>query len=92
MEERRRPDDLGRALPRSLRLLEESEHRRLLEKWIFEGLTEEERDKIPPAIQDRARAHFRQVLDAALWEVADDRVADGPPAMQRLRERIEAQT
>ena len=75
-----------------LRLLEEAEHRRLLEKWILEGLGEEERKGIPSALLDRARAHFRQLADAALREVADNRVTDGPTAMQRLRERIEAQT
>ena len=75
-----------------LRLLQEAEHRRLLEKWIFEGLTEEERDRIPPAILDRARAHFREIAYTALREVADGRVADGPAAMERLRERIEART
>ena len=75
-----------------LRLLEEAEHRRLLEKWICEGLTEEEKNRIPPVLLDRARTYFRQLADAALLEVADDWVTDGPAAMQRLRERIEAQT
>ena len=75
-----------------LRLLAEAEHRRLLEKWVYEGLSEEERDRIPPALMDRVRAHFRQLADTALREVADDRVTDGPAAMQRLRERIETET
>ncbi len=74
-----------------LRLLEEAEHRRLLEKWVYEGLSEEERDRIPPALLERVRAHFRQLADAALRDVADDRVTEGPAAMQRLRERIEEQ-
>ena len=75
-----------------LRLLEEKEQRRLLEKWLYEGLTEEEKDRIPPALLDRVRAHFRQLADTALREVEDDRVTDGPTAMQRLRERIEEQS
>ena len=74
-----------------LRLLEEAEHRRLLEKWVYEGLSEEERDRIPPALLDRVRAHFRHLADTALRDVAADRVTDGPAAMQRLRERIEEQ-
>ena len=82
----------GEVVRHGLRLLEEAEHRRLLEKWIFEGLTEEERDRIPPAILVRARAHFREIADTALREVGDGRVADGPVAMERLRERIEART
>ena len=75
-----------------LRLLEEAEHRRLLEKWIYEGLSDEERDRIPSALLDRTRVHFRHLADAALEEVGDGGVADGPIAMQRLREHIEAQT
>ena len=72
-----------------LRLLEEAEHRRLLEEWIVEELTEEEQGRIPPELLDDVRAHFRQLADAALSEVAEDRHVDGPTAMQRLRERIE---
>lgn len=72
-----------------LRLLEEAEHRRLLEEWIVGGLTEEEQDRIPPDLLDDVRAHFRQLADAALSEVAEERHVDGPTAMQRLGERIE---
>lgn len=72
-----------------LRLLEQAQHRRLLEKWLYEGLSEEERDRVPPALLERVRAHFRQLAETALREVEDGRVADGPAAMQRLRERIE---
>ena len=72
-----------------LRLLEEAEHRRLLEKWVYEGMSEDERDRIPPGLLERVRTHFRQLVDAALREVAEDRVGDGPAAMERLRERIE---
>ncbi|WP_420635719.1 type II toxin-antitoxin system ParD family antitoxin [Candidatus Palauibacter sp.] len=74
-----------------LRLLEEAQHRRLLEKWLYEGLSEEERARVPPALLERVRAHFRQLAETALREVEDDRVTDGPAAMQRLKERIEEQ-
>ena len=66
-----------------------AENRRLLEKWIYEGLSEEEEEGVPPALLDRVRAHFRQLADTALRDVAEERVTDGPAAMQRLRERIE---
>ena len=75
-----------------LRLLEEAERRRLLEEWIVEGLTEEEQGRIPPELLDDVRAHFRQLADAALREVTEGRVVDGPTAMQRLRKRIEPGT
>ena len=65
------------------------QHRRLLEKWLYEGLSDEERDRVPPALLERVRAHFRQLAETALREVEDGRVTDGPAAMQRLRERIE---
>lgn len=78
------------AVRQGLRLLEETEHRRLLEDWILEGLTEEEQEGIPPELLDTVRAHFRKLVDAALTEVAEDGVADGPTAMQRLKERIKA--
>jgi len=75
-----------------LRLLEQLEHRRLLEKWMLEGLSEEEKDRIPPELLDRGRTHFRQLADDALREVADDRTSDGSAAMERLRRRIEGRT
>ena len=68
-----------------------AEDRRLLEKWIYEGLSEEEKDRVPPALLDRVNAHFRRLADTALREVEEERVTDGPAAMQRLRERIEQQ-
>lgn len=71
-----------------LRLLEEAEQRRLLEKWVYEGLSDDEQDRIPPALLESVKADFRQLLDDALRDVAEGRVSDGPEAMQRLVERI----
>ena len=66
-----------------------AQRRRLLEKWLYEGLSDEERDRVPPALLERVRAHFRQLAETALREVEDGRLTDGPAAMQRLRERID---
>lgn len=74
-----------------LRLLEEAEHRRLLEKWIFQGLSEEEVSGIPPELMERAKSHFHRLVDAALRQVDSGGVTDGPTAMDRLRGRIEGQ-
>ena len=71
-----------------LQLLEQAEQLRLLEKWIFAGLSDDEKDRIPPALLQSAKADFRQLLDDALREVAEGRVNDGPEALQRLLERI----
>lgn len=75
-----------------LRLLEQAEHRRLLEKWMLEGLSDEEKDRIAPELLERARVHLRQLVDDAFREVADDRTSDGPATMERLRRRIEGRT
>lgn len=46
-----------------LRMLEEAEHKRLLEKWLYEGLTDEETDRLPPELLERAKKHFRRLFD-----------------------------
>jgi len=74
-----------------LRLLEEAEHRRLLEKWMFQGLSEEEIDRIPPELMDRAKTHFHGLVDAALRQVDEGDVTEGPAVMDRLKGRIGGQ-
>ena len=69
----------------------ESSARRLLEQWLYEGLSEEEKARVPSALLDRLGAHFRQLAETALCEVADGGVTDGSSAMRRLREQIEEQ-
>jgi putative addiction module CopG family antidote len=73
-----------------LRLLEEAEHRRLLEKWLYEGLTAGEEEQLPDSLKERARAHFQGLVDTALQNRENGRVSDGPTAMERLREQLEA--
>ena len=75
-----------------LRLLEQSEHRRLLEKWIYDGLTEQEEEQLPADLKASARAHFRGLVDAAMQDVEHGRVTDGPSAMRRLREQLKARS
>lgn len=71
-----------------LRLLEQAEHRRLLEKWLYEGLTPEEEKRIPPALMKKVKAHFRKLVQEARDEIKAGRFVDGPTAMQQLREGI----
>ena len=73
-----------------LRLLEESEHRRLLEKWLCEGLSPEDESRLPDSVRERARSLLRDLVEKATEDVEGGRVAEGPTAMQRLRERLEA--
>jgi len=71
-----------------LRLLEQAERRRLLEKWLAEGLTSEEQAKIPADIL----ANFRSGIQAKIQEGLDalDRgdVVDGEAFFARWRQRL----
>jgi putative addiction module CopG family antidote len=73
-----------------LRLLEDQEHRRLLEKWVYGGLTADQEASLPAALKERARAHFERLLDAATTDLENGDVTDGPTAMARLRAELEA--
>lgn len=73
-----------------LRLLQESEHHRLLEKWMYDGLSADEEEQLPDSLKERARAHFAGLIDTAMQDVRGGRVSDGPTAMQRLRRQLEA--
>lgn len=73
-----------------LRLLEEAEHRRLLERWVYAGLSKDEEQRLPPELRERAMSQFKEFIDAALCDVENGRVSDGPAAMKRLRERLKA--
>ena len=74
MEERRRPDDPRRALPRSLRLLEKAEHQRLDEKWIFLAAQPRKSDVLwSPPVPAR-----RMVQDVVLSDYALDIFTDRP--------------
>ena len=73
-----------------LRLLEEAEHRRLLEAWIYDGLTAEDEDRLPAKVKERARAYFKDLVAGATAEVESGNVTDGPTAMARLRAELEA--
>lgn len=71
-----------------LRLLEQAEHRRLLEEWLYEGLSEDEEKQLPQKLKDRAKAHFKGLVEEALEDVRQGRVEDGPSTMKRLRDEL----
>lgn len=75
----------------ALRMLERVEHQRLLEKWVVEQLTPEEDAQLPEQLKERVRAHFQALIDGAIDDIEHGRVVDGPTAMTRLRERLEAE-
>ena len=49
-----------------LRLLEEHEHARLVEKWLYEGLSPEEEGQLHPGLLARARQHIRHLIDVGI--------------------------
>lgn len=73
-----------------LRLLEQEEHRRLLEKWIYAGLSTEEEEQLPAELKERARAHFQGLVDVAGQEIERGQGLDGPTTMHQLRAKFEA--
>lgn len=72
-----------------LRLLEQTEHRRLLERWLYDGLTPEEEQQLPPELLDRVRSHFSQLVDEGIRSGEEHGWIDGPEAVKRLRQRLD---
>ena len=61
-----------------LRLLERAEHQRLLEKWLLEGLTSEEEARLPKALLEKAKNHFRAKIQEGLDELDRGEKVNGP--------------
>ncbi len=73
-----------------LRLLQREEDARLLEKWLAEGLTPEERDRLSPALLDRARQALQAKIREGVDEARRGEFVDGEEYFARLRARLEA--
>lgn len=73
-----------------LRMLEEAEHRRLVEKWIYEDLSDEELALLPEELKTRVRTYFQGLIDEAVEDVKAGRVVDGPSALERMRRELRA--
>lgn len=71
-----------------LRLLERSEHRRLVEKWIYDGLSDDELAVLPEDVKARARAHFRALVDEGLRSGEEGGWVDGPEALAEIRAKL----
>lgn len=61
------------------------EHRRLLEKWLYEGLTDQEAERLPPELLERARSWLRDMIEEAKGAPA----IPGDVAMRQLADNIE---
>lgn len=73
-----------------LRLLERAEHQRLLEKWLYEGLSAEEEARLPAELLAKAKAHMAKLVEEGIAEIREGRVIDGETAMKQIRERLAA--
>jgi antitoxin ParD1/3/4 len=67
-----------------LRLLEREEWQRLLQKDLVEGLTDQERARVPEHVWEKVRAYF----DKALKEARESGYVDGPTAMEAIRQKV----
>jgi antitoxin ParD1/3/4 len=67
-----------------LRMLEEHEHRRLLEKMLYGELTDDERAALPPDLVRR----FQERIDALLAESHESAAAEGWIEPDELKERL----
>lgn len=75
-----------------LRLLEEQEQRRLLEKLLVEGLSEEESARLGPELAERARAHFTAMIEEARAAAQDSGWSEPGPAINRINDRLRRRT
>ena len=73
-----------------LRLLEEAEHRRLVEKWIYEDLSDEELALLPEGLKARVRAYFQELIDEGLRSAEESGWVDGPEAIATMRATLAA--
>jgi hypothetical protein len=73
-----------------LRLLQEAEHRRLLEKWLIEGLTKKEEAELPPELLERAKTRVKGLIEKGLAEARAGLLLDGEETMRRttLEEKV----
>lgn len=75
-----------------LRLLEQAERRRLLEKWLAEGLTPEEQAKLPAEALDRARSRLQARIQEGLDALDRGDVVDGDEYFARKKTRRQTAT
>ena len=71
-----------------LRLLQEAEQRRLLQKWLVEGLTRQEASELPPDLLKDAQARVRAAIDQGLAEARAGLSVDGPETVRKLKEEL----
>lgn len=64
------------------------EHVPLLDKWLYEGLSEDEQARIPTEVRERFAAHLQKLVDEGLRSAEKGGFVDGPTALQEMRDRL----
>lgn len=77
------------AIRDGLRLLEEAEQHRLLDAYITGQLSPVEAASIPASLKERIRLHLQMLIEDAVADLESGRIADGPTAVAKMRERLE---
>ena len=75
-----------------LRLLEESERRRLLQKWLIEGLAPAEAALLPAGLLRKARSRIRAEIQTGLDALERGETVDGEEFFARWRSRLKRAT
>lgn len=73
-----------------LRLLEQAERRRLLEKWFANGLTPEEQSRIPEELLVRARSSLQAKIQEGLDALDGGDVVDGEEFFANWEKRLKS--
>lgn len=71
-----------------LRLLEHAERQRLLEKWLIEGLTPDERAKLPGDLLNKTRKHLDAKIHEGLAALERGEGIDGEAFFDRWKARL----
>ncbi|MBI4581187.1 MAG: type II toxin-antitoxin system ParD family antitoxin [Planctomycetes bacterium] len=72
-----------------LRLLEQVERQRLLEKWLVEGLTPDEQSKLSPDLLKEARSRIEAKIQEGLDALDGGQAVDGNGFFARLKARLD---
>ena len=81
---------VSEVLREGLRLLQQAERGRLLEKWLVEGLTRDERARLPAELLEQARLRIGAKIREGLDALNRSAVADGDEFFARWKARLGA--
>ncbi len=73
-----------------LRLLEQAERTRLLEKWLIEGLTGEEQAQLPEGLLEKARSQIHEKIQEGLDALNRGDAVDGSKFFTDWKARLTA--